>query len=88
MYALNDRTPWQPDKVAEATELYQIVDVEPRRLAFRTFTASGRLYDGFTLERRADGANILREIGEPTIAARRCSGIVGPDGGACVARGK
>ena len=88
MYALNDRTPWQPDKVAEATELYQIVDVEPRRLAFRTFTASGRLYDGFTLERRADGANILREIDEPTIAARRCSGTVGPDGGACVARGK
>ena len=87
MYALNDRSATQPDKVAEATELYQIVDVEPRRIKFRTFTASGKLYDGFDLERRAQG-NTLSEISEPTIAARRCSGDVGPDGGRCVARGK
>lgn len=87
MYALNDRTPWQPDKVAEATELYQIVDVEPTRLKFRTFTASGKLYDGFDLERTAKG-NRLSEIAEPTLAARRCAGETGPDGGRCVARGK
>ena len=87
MYRLNDRTPWQPDKVAEATELYQIVDVEPKRIKFRTFTASGKLYDGFDLERTAKG-NRLREISEPTLATRRCAGDVGPDGGACVASGK
>jgi 3',5'-cyclic AMP phosphodiesterase CpdA len=87
MYALNDRAGTQPDKVAEATELYQIVDVEPRRIKFRTFTASGKLYDGFDLERTAQG-NRLSEISEPTIAARRCSGETGPDGGRCVARGK
>lgn len=87
MYRLNDRTPWQPDKVAEATELYQIVDVEPKRLKFRTFTASGKLYDGFDLERTAKG-NRLSEIAESTLAARRCTGDVGPDGGACVASGK
>lgn len=87
MYRLNDRAGRQPDKIAEATELYQIVDVEPKRLTFRTYTASGRLYDGFDLERTAAG-NRLHEIGEPTIAARRCSGETGPDGGACVARGK
>ena len=87
MYRLNDRAGRQPDKIAEATELYQIVDVEPKRLTFRTYTASGRLYDGFELERTAAG-NRLHETGEPTIAARRCSGETGPDGGACVARGK
>ncbi|AMU87514.1 hydrolase [Sphingopyxis macrogoltabida] len=87
MYALNDRTPWQPDKVAEATELYQIVDVDPKKIRFRTFTASGKLYDGFDLERTGDG-NRLIEIDEPTLAARRCTGDVGPDGGACVARAK
>lgn len=87
MYRLNDRSGSQPDKIAEATELYQIVDVEPKRLKFRTFTASGKLYDGFDLERTAKG-NRLHEIGEPTIAARRCNGDVGPDGGVCVARGK
>lgn len=87
MYRLNDRALNQPDKVAEATELYQIVDVEAKRLTFRTFTASGKLYDGFDLERTADG-NRLNEITEPTLAPRTCSGAVGPDGGRCVASGK
>jgi hypothetical protein len=72
---------------AEATELYQIIDVEPKKLKFRTFTASGKLYDGFDLERTAKG-NRLSEIAESTLAARRCTGDVGPDGGACVASGK
>lgn len=87
MYRLNDRAPNQPDKIAEATELYQIVDVEPKRLRFRTYTASGKLYDGFNLD-RTDGGNRLTEIDEPTIAARTCAGQVGPDGGRCVASGK
>ena len=87
MYRLNSRAPTQPDKIAEATELYQIIDVEPKRLEFRTFTASGKLYDGFDLERTA-GGNRLTEIAEPTLAARTCTGDVGPDGGVCVARGK
>ncbi|HET6524577.1 metallophosphoesterase family protein [Sphingopyxis sp.] len=87
MYRLNDRAGRQPDKIAEATELYQIVDVEPQWLKFRTYTASGRLYDGFDLERTGAG-NRLHEIAEPTIAARSCSGETGPDGGRCVARGK
>lgn len=87
MYRLNDRAPNQPDKIAEATELYQIVDVDPKRLKFRTFTASGKLYDGFDLERTAAG-NRLSEITDPTLAARTCSGDIGPDGGRCIASGK
>ena len=87
MYRLNDRAGSQPDKIAEATELYQIVDVAPGTLKFRTYTASGKLYDGFNLDRTASG-NRLSEIDEPTIAARRCAGDVGPDGGRCVASGK
>lgn len=87
MYRLNDRAPNQPDKIAEATELYQIVDVDPKRIQFRTFTASGKLYDGFDLERTAKG-NRLHEIKEPTLAARTCAGDVGPDGGRCVASAK
>lgn len=87
MYGLNDRAGIQPDRTAEATELYQIVDVDGDRLALRTYTATGRLYDGFDIEKRADG-NHLTETSEPTIAARRCAGAVGPDGGACVARAK
>lgn len=87
MYGLNDRARTQPDKTAEATELYQVVDVDGDRLKFRTYTASGKLYDGFDLEQRADG-NHLTDTDEPTIAVRTCNGAVGPDGGTCVARGK
>lgn len=88
MYGLNDRARTQPDRTAEATELFQIVDVEQSRLKFRTYTASGTLYDGFDLMRGDDGRNRLIELTEPLPAARTCQGDVGPDGGQCVARGK
>lgn len=84
MYALNDRAGHQPDRIAEATQLYQIVDVEAQRLRFRTYTATGTLYDGFDLVRRADGRKRLDERRDlPMI--RRCVGKTGPDGGGCVA---
>ena len=87
MYALNDRASTQPDRVAEATQLFQIVDVEADRLKFRTYTASGRAYDGFDLVRGGDGRNRLTEI-DGLIPVRTCKGTEGPDGGPCVARGK
>ena len=87
MYGLNDRARTQPDKVAEATELYQVVDVAGDSLKFRTFTASGKLYDGFDLERRTDG-NHMVELDEPMLGLRVCNGAIGPDGGKCVARAK
>lgn len=88
MYGLNNRARTQPDRTAEATELYQIVDVDGGTLSFRTYTASGKLYDGFDLTKGADSRNRLTEISEPKIAERFCTGAVGPDGGKCVARGK
>lgn len=88
MYGLNDRARTQPDRTAEATELYQIIDVEADRLKFRTFTASGLLYDGFDLTRRADGRNMLSDLAQPLPPVRSCTGDTGPDGGTCVARGK
>lgn len=88
MYGLNDRARTQPDRTAEATELFQIIDVEEGQLKFRTYTASGVLYDGFDLVRGADGRNRLNELSEALPAVRTCTGGVGPDGGDCVARGK
>lgn len=88
MYGLNDRAGTQPDKVAEATELYQIVDVETGRLKFRTYTASGKLYDGFDLHRQKDGRNRMVELTEPMLATRTCKDGKGPDGDKCVAKAK
>ncbi|WP_205466532.1 hypothetical protein [Novosphingobium sp. BW1] len=85
MYGLNDRAPNQSDRVAEANELYQIIDVADDHIRFRTYTASGKLCDGFELERRAN-RNHLTEIDEPVIAERTCHGSVGPDGGMCIAK--
>ncbi|WP_367279812.1 fibronectin type III domain-containing protein [Sphingosinicella sp.] len=84
MYGLNDRAGTQPDRVAEDTELFQVIDVTADRLQFRTFTASGRLYDGFDLIRHADG-NRLVEIAEAAGPVRRCAGQAGPDGVPCTA---
>lgn len=96
MYGLNNRARTQTDRTAEATELYQIIDVDGNNLKFRTYTASGKLYDGFNLSKAANGRNRLSEISDPKIAERFCTGTpaadgqypTGPDGGACLAEPK
>lgn len=88
MYGLNDRTVRQSERAAEATQLYQIVDVTADRLSVRVYTATGRLYDGFDIERGTDGGKSVRETGETLIAERRCDDDLGPDGTACGVRTK
>lgn len=85
MYGLNDRADTQPVRAAENTELYQLIDVEADRLLFRAFTATGQLYDAFTLTRGADGRNRLTESEESLLALRRCDGAAGPDNRPCTA---
>lgn len=87
MYGLNDRARTQPDRTAEDTQLYQVIQVEADHLGFEAFTASGRLYDSFELRRGADGRNRLVERGDLP-AIRTCAGAAGPDGQPCVSRGK
>lgn len=88
MYGLNDRTALHSDRAAEATQLYQIVDATGERLRVRVYTATGRLYDGFDIERGPNGRNIVRETGETLIAERRCEEALGPDGTTCGVRTK
>jgi len=85
MYGLNDRADTQPVRAAENTELYQLIDVEADRLSFRAFTATGQLYDAFTLTRGADGRNRLIESDQSLLALRRCDGAAGPDDRPCTA---
>lgn len=84
MYAVTDRALEIADRAGEATQLYQVVDVADDRLAVRVYTATGRLYDGFDIERRAGGLNALREVDTSVrLAERRCDGDVSPDGTTC-----
>lgn len=88
MYGLNDRSATQPDRVAEDTQLYQVIDVGKDRLSFRAYTATGRPYDGFDLVRGDGGRNRLVEAGGPYGQARRCVAGTGPDGVPCTAEPK
>lgn len=87
MYGLNDRARTQPDRVAEDTQLYQTVTVEPQRLAVRTYTAADELYDAFDIQRDASGRKSLH-VPTLTQPERFCTGGKGPDGLPCTARGK
>ncbi|WP_448578203.1 fibronectin type III domain-containing protein [Thermaurantiacus sp.] len=84
-YGLNDRADRQPDRAAEDSMLFQIVEVERARLTLRAFTADGALYDGFTLARGRDGRNRLSEVA-PLPAERRCRDGRNADGFPCTAR--
>jgi 3',5'-cyclic AMP phosphodiesterase CpdA len=46
---------------AENTQLYQIIDIDGNNLRFRAFTATGKLYDEFQLQKRTDKPNLLIE---------------------------
>ncbi|MEM6301193.1 MAG: metallophosphoesterase family protein [Pseudomonadota bacterium] len=52
-------------RVAEFTQLYQVIDVSDAELTYRAYTATGELYDAFTLEKRPESANVLRELLPP-----------------------
>jgi len=71
MYGLNDRADTQPVRAAENTELYQLIDVQERSLSFRAYTATGQLYDAFTLNKGEDDRNRLVESTESLLALRR-----------------
>jgi hypothetical protein len=97
MYGLNDRAMTQPDRVAEDTSLFQVVDVKDDRLSLRAYLNTGVLYDGFELIRGSDGRNRLEELPDDLPTIRRCSGPpqavdapmpadrMGPDGLPCTA---
>jgi len=57
-------------RVAEDTQLYQVIDIDDAQLRFRAFAATGELYDAFTLEKRDGEPNRLREALPPTTVRR------------------
>lgn len=60
MYKLRPRRPWMR-RVAEVTQLYQIIKIDADHLHYQARTATGRLYDAFTLRKRPSLPNELIE---------------------------
>jgi hypothetical protein len=68
MYALDPHDVFE--RVAEDTQLFQVIRIEGDRLSFEAHTATGTLYDAFQLRKRADGKNEFRSLA-PASAPRR-----------------
>lgn len=56
---------WWAVRTAEDTQLFQVITVDGDELRYEARTATGRLYDAFTLHKRAGQANELREALPP-----------------------
>ncbi|MDG2166295.1 MAG: fibronectin type III domain-containing protein [Opitutales bacterium] len=52
-------------RLAENTQLYQVIDIETSELHYKAYTATGQLYDAFTIKKRPGQPNELREILPP-----------------------
>lgn len=48
-------------RVAEDTQLFQVISVDGNTLRYQAKTAAGKLYDAFTLTKTTDGPNVLTE---------------------------
>lgn len=70
MYMVSDEARANMTRVAEDTQLYQLIRVQHDRIVFEARTATGRLYDSFELLKATDGRNRLLEL-LPT--ERRCT---------------
>ena len=70
MYGRNDLKVFA--RGAEDTHLFQIVRIQVDTLRFQSCTASGTLYDAFTLRKQAGGPNqLINQIPETPARVRK-----------------
>ena len=56
-----ENRPRAPKKLGENTQLYQIIDIKENELRFRSYDATGELYDEFLIQKQAGKPNLLVE---------------------------
>ncbi len=78
-YRLSEHARRTMKPVAEDTQLYQVLRIDPQRLAYESRTATGRLYDAFELVRDGAGKRLV-EHEDGRIAPRDCARPVSPKG--------
>jgi 3',5'-cyclic AMP phosphodiesterase CpdA len=64
-----DREPWM-ERIAEDTQLFQVISIDGNRLRYQARTATGELYDAFDLEKQPGQLNRLVERREGRIPER------------------
>lgn len=78
-YRLSDFARRTMRPVGEDTQLYQVLRIDPQRLAYESRTATGRLYDAFELVRDGEGKRLV-EHEQGRIAPRDCARPLSPKG--------
>jgi hypothetical protein len=71
-YRLSDEARRTMNPVAEDTQLFQVLNIDPQRLRYEARTVTGRLYDAFELRRDAKGGKQRMELTEGRITPRDC----------------
>jgi len=71
MYTLNPQHKAKMSRVAENTQLFQVISIEGKTLKFESRTAAGTLYDAFMLNKKAGNVNELVELIPDTPERRR-----------------
>jgi hypothetical protein len=71
MYELNNKPQAEMRRVAEDTQLYQIISIDGPVLRYEARTAIGDVYDAFTLKKRPGAANEMTEQVPNTPERRR-----------------
>ena len=61
MYKIKNKG-FRTKKLKENSQLYQIIDIENKKLRFRSYTAIGELHDEFVLKKRSGKPNLLVEM--------------------------
>jgi hypothetical protein len=57
MYRLGPTVKQEMSRVAESTQLYQIIRVSSAKIRYEAYTVTGELYDAFELTKNRDGSN-------------------------------
>ncbi|WP_407354628.1 fibronectin type III domain-containing protein [Luteimonas sp. R10] len=71
-YRLSDAARGTMDPVAEDTQLFQVLRIDGDALRYEARTATGRLYDAFSLHRGPQGARRIEEHAAGRIGQRDC----------------
>ncbi|RUO65417.1 Calcineurin-like phosphoesterase [Pseudidiomarina planktonica] len=71
MYLVSDNAKGTMTRTAEDTQLFQTLDFTQEEIVYRSYTATGDLYDGFTLHKSNDGEKSFTDEA-PATANRVC----------------
>lgn len=82
MYMIGDSAQETMDRLAEDTQLFQVIEFTPDKIIYQARTVTGQLYDAFDIERQADGSKRVIDK-RPDSPQRLCSNPEERTGSSC-----